>query len=176
MGELTVLPTWAVWLVSLGGPVGAALGVVLTTWVSRRNADETEQRSLREETMRTLRWAAELAVSADVARAALGVAELRALSQSEMNDDEQQAFVDAALQRAVASPRSAIEAADAAGVEAEVLLDPSPGVATNASAAKPPEPETPGVDLPVDERKETPGGEEDRGGDERPAGGRQSAG
>lgn len=171
MEDLTVLPTWAVWFVSLGGPIGAVLGVVVTNWVSRRNADETEQRSLREETMRTLRWAAELAVSPDAGRAALGVAELQALASSAMNDDEQQAFVDAALAQALDGPRSAIEAAEAAGQEAEVFFDPAPGPAKTAVvdqkgiATRP----SPGVESGSDELKETLRGEEDRGGDRRPA-------
>lgn len=168
MDQMTVLPTWAVWVVSLGAPVGAVLGVVVSNWVTRRTAGETEQRSRREETMRTLRWAAELAISPDDGRAALGVAELRALSQSEMNDDEQQAFVDAALTQALEGPRSAIEAAELAGQEAEVLVEPPPVVTiTTGDPAS-------GVEWGTD-GKEAPGGQEDRGRDDGPAGSGEGA-
>lgn len=175
MDAMTVLPTWAVWVVSLGGPVGAALGVVVTTWAARRNAGETETRSRREETMRTLRWAAELAISADEDEAALGVAELRALSASTMNDDQQQAFVDAALAQALAEPRSAIEEAEAQGVEAEVVLEPTAEAddAVGAVAPGPGKSPSSGVAWVADEQKEAPGGEEDRGGDPGPTSGGQ---
>jgi hypothetical protein len=47
--------------------------------------------------MRTFRWAAELAVSADVGRAELGVSQLEALGDSGMLDRDQQFFVAAAV-------------------------------------------------------------------------------
>jgi hypothetical protein len=80
--------------------IGASLGVVL----NRRAARELETRSRREETMRSLRWAAELAVDGDVRRAELGVAQLRALGSSDHLDSEQQGFVEAALDSVVEEP------------------------------------------------------------------------
>ena len=76
---------------------GAQLGVAL----NRRGAQELERRSVREETMRNVRWAAELAVVADVRRAALGVTQLRALHRSDVLDSYERAMVTAALDTVV---------------------------------------------------------------------------
>lgn len=48
--------------------------------VSRHGDRETETRSLREETMRNLRWAAELAMDDKPKREVLGLMQLRALA------------------------------------------------------------------------------------------------
>lgn len=79
---------------------GALLGVVL----NRRGAHELERRSVREETMRNVQWAAELGIDRDDARVRLGVAQLRALSTVERLDDYERALVKAAL--ATMEPRS----------------------------------------------------------------------
>jgi uncharacterized protein (DUF4213/DUF364 family) len=78
--------------------------------ISRRSAKELETRSKREETMRNLRWAADLAVSKDVAQAKLGLAQLNALGNSDMLDADQQRFIDAALAAVVKEPVAEIEA------------------------------------------------------------------
>lgn len=98
---------------------GALLGVML----NRRAARELETRSRREETMRSLRWAAELAVDTDARKAQLGVAQLRALGYSELLDDEQQGFVDAALDSVVEDPLEELDDAARAGVDAEAVLE-----------------------------------------------------
>jgi hypothetical protein len=72
---------------------GALLGVVL----NRRGAHELERRSVREETMRNVRWAAELAIAGDEARARLGVAQLRALALMEPLEAYETDLVKAAL-------------------------------------------------------------------------------
>ena len=77
--------------------------------VTRRGATELEFRSKREEVMRILRWAAELAVSDDQAHSRLGVAELGALLQSELLDEEEKDFVQAALTAVVRVPVEQIE-------------------------------------------------------------------
>jgi len=105
------VPVWAVFLVSLGTPLLTFVGVLLGNKVASRGAAELERRSKREETMRVLRWAAELAVSEDEAEASLGVAELNALGDSSLLDDDQQLFVDAALNTVVADPADDIEEA-----------------------------------------------------------------
>jgi hypothetical protein len=106
---VTTLPTWAVWVISIGTPVLAFVGVVLGQAVGRRGARELEFRSKREEVMRILRWAAELAVSDDQAHSRLGVAELGALLHSELLDEEEKDFVQAALTAVVRVPVEQIE-------------------------------------------------------------------
>jgi hypothetical protein len=59
--------------------------------------------------MRILRWAAELAVSDDEAHARLGVAQLGALLSSELLDEEEKDFVQAALEAVVRVPVQQIE-------------------------------------------------------------------
>ena len=109
-GELvTTLPTWAVWVISIGTPVLAFVGVVLGQVLTRRGERELEFRSKREEVMRILRWAAELAVSDDQAHSRLGVAELGALLHSELLDEEEKDFVQAALTAVVRVPVEQIE-------------------------------------------------------------------
>lgn len=102
MSSTTTIPTWLSVVVAIGTPALTFLGVLVANRVTRLAASETESRSRREETMRNLRWAAELAVSDDPARADLGLRELRALGESAMNDPEQQTFIDAALESVVA--------------------------------------------------------------------------
>jgi hypothetical protein len=81
-------------------------------------------RSRREETHRVLRWAAELAVSDNEGQAKLGVSQLNALGDSDLLDDAQQLFVDAALQAVVDEPADEI---DEAGNDAEIIRLPGPG-------------------------------------------------
>jgi hypothetical protein len=100
---VTVLPTWAVWVLSFGVPLLAFFGVLVGQVITRRGAREKEMRSKREEVMRILRWAAELAVSDDQAHARLGVAQLGTLLTSDLLDEEEKDFVQAAL-TAVVSP------------------------------------------------------------------------
>lgn len=106
---MTTLPTWAVYLLSFGSPALSFAGVLIAQRIIRRGARELEIRSRREEVMRDLRWAAELAVSDDEDHARLGVAELRALAESEMLDESQQLFIDAALQAVVKVPAEEIK-------------------------------------------------------------------
>lgn len=73
------LPTWAVYSVAFGTPLLAFIGGLIGQLIGRRGAVELEGRSKREEVMRNLRWAAELAVSPDESKARLGVAQLRSL-------------------------------------------------------------------------------------------------
>ena len=109
---------WAVFAVSFGSPLLAFLGVLVGLWMGRKSARELEARSRREEMMRTLRWAAELAVADDDAISSLGVAQLVALAESELLDEAQQVFVDAALDAVV---DDAVEEVDHAEREAEVM-------------------------------------------------------
>lgn len=112
------LPLWAVFAVSFGSPLLAFLGVLVAQLVGRKGAKELETRSKREETMRNLRWAAELAVSDDAAKSEAGVTQLVALGDSDLLDEGQQLFVDAALEAVVGD---AAEEVEAAGPDAEVV-------------------------------------------------------
>jgi hypothetical protein len=116
----TQMPTWAVYCVAFGAPVLAFVGAFVGHWLGRKTAAELETRSKREETMRTLRWAAELAIDGDERRATLGFRQLVALQDSEMLDSEQDLFVDAALDSAVDDPVSEVAEIEAAGDVAEV--------------------------------------------------------
>ena len=62
MPEAAVVPTWLVIVVAVATPLLAFAGVLVANVVTRIGDTELEARSRREETMRTLKWAAELAV------------------------------------------------------------------------------------------------------------------
>lgn len=106
---MTTVPTWAAWAVSVGTPALTFAGVLIAQAILRKGANELEVRSRREETLRVLRWAAELAVSTDDGKARLGVAQLNALGDSDLLDDAQQLFVDAALLAVVDVPAEELE-------------------------------------------------------------------
>lgn len=118
---MTTLPTWAVYVVSIGSPVLSFFAVLVAQWVVRRGARELEQRSQREEVMRTLRWAAELAVSPDEGKVELGVAELNALMESDLLDEKEKVFIEAALTTVIQDEVEEIEAIEAGGGSAEVI-------------------------------------------------------
>ena len=120
---MTELPLWAVSTVAFGTPLSALLGVLVSQWLTRRTARETDARSTREELMRNLRWAAELAASEDERKSELGVAQLVALGESDLLDAGDQAFIDAALASVIREPAEEIEEIEAAGDDAEVVED-----------------------------------------------------
>jgi hypothetical protein len=88
---MTQLPLWAVYVIAFGTPLSAFLGVLISQWLLRRTAKETDTRSKREELMRNLRWAAELAASEEERKSELGVAQLTALGESDLLDAGDQA-------------------------------------------------------------------------------------
>jgi hypothetical protein len=107
---------------SLATPALAFAGALVGVAVTRRGARELETRSRREETMRNLRWAAEMAIARDDQRAQLGIAELRALGESDLLDEEQRGFVDAALASVLEEPLEEVEGAEADGRLPEASL------------------------------------------------------
>jgi hypothetical protein len=107
-----------VYVGSIGTPISAFLGVLAGNFFTRRGAKELETRSRREEVLRNLRWASELAVDADERKAALGVAQLNALADSDLLDESQQLFVDAALETVIRVP---LEELAEAGEDAQVV-------------------------------------------------------
>lgn len=106
---MTTLPTWAVYAVSLGTPIFTFLGVLLAQFIARIGAREMEARSRREEVMRNLRWAAELAVSEADGMADLGVAQLTALLESDLLDESEKVFVEAALDPVYEGPEAELD-------------------------------------------------------------------
>jgi hypothetical protein len=127
-----------VWTVSLGTPVLAFAGGLTAQVITRRGDEELEHRSKREEVMRILRWAAELAVSDhDDPRVRLGVAQLGVLMRSELLDEGERDFVQAALEAAVRVP---VEAIEQAGEDAHVVVttDLPPGTDVDISSDEEP--------------------------------------
>lgn len=135
MSDATVIPTWLAIVVTIGTPVLTFVGVWLANRVSRRGDEESETRSRREETMRNLRWAAELALDDDPKRALLGFTELEALETADMLDDEQKVFVTAALGAVVAGPASTIDELSENGQEVIVEVSGSGSGRTNWEGA-----------------------------------------
>lgn len=92
MSAAVQLPTWAAYLAGIGTPVGAFVGVIVGQLITRQGAKELEKRSRREQVMKTLQWAAELATSSDPGKAQLGLRQLEALAESNLSDDDVQIF------------------------------------------------------------------------------------
>jgi hypothetical protein len=124
---MTTVPTWAAFAVSLGTPLLTLAGVLVAQWILRKGANELETRSKREETLRVLRWSAELAVSDDEGKAKLGVSQLNALGDSDLLDRHQQLFVDAALRAVVDVPVEEIEQAPEEDVEVVEVVSSDSG-------------------------------------------------
>ncbi len=120
---MTSLPTWAVYTLGFGSPLLTFIGVLIGQVIGRRGAYELEARSKREELMRMLRWASELAISDDEAHARLGVAELGALLGSSLLTVREGMFVRAALE---ASLRNPVERIEQLGANAQVTVMPGP--------------------------------------------------
>lgn len=154
MADATVIPTWLAILLAVGTPVLTFVGVLLANRVSRKGDQETETRSLREETMRNLRWAAELALDDDPKRALLGFNQLQALEVADMLDEEQKVFVTAALDAVVAEPESTIE--ELAGAGEDVIVEVAGSASGEVTWAGTAHGHASGVDL----------GDEDGGGDD----------
>lgn len=113
-------------MVSFGTPASAFVGVLVGNLLTRRGAKELERRSKREELLRNLRWAAELAVSDEMGKAQLGLAELQALADSDLLEVEQKLFIDAALEAVVREPEEELEEAgeDAQAVRVRDEIEP----------------------------------------------------
>jgi hypothetical protein len=115
MGAGVQIPLWVAVVIAVGSPLLAFAGVLVAQWLTRRTAHESEIRWRREETMRMLRWAAELAADGDPARKKVGVAALDALDDSEMLQRDDQALISAVLEVLVTRRAQEYRAGD--GVE-----------------------------------------------------------
>lgn len=111
------------YLISFGTPILAFLGGLFGHLISRRGDVELERRSRREEVMRNLRWAAELAVSQDEPKARLGVAQLRSLLDSKIIGDDEKESVQAALGATISPLVAQIEQMEHGGEDVRVVLD-----------------------------------------------------
>lgn len=120
LADVTSLPTWAALTLGFGSPALGAAIALLGQRVGNRAATELEARSKREEVMRTLRWAAELAVSNDARGSLLGTHELQALRKSKLLSAVEEGFIYAALEVVIEDPRQTIS--DSAE-EIEVILE-----------------------------------------------------
>lgn len=96
------MPIWLVITLAIGTPVLAFAGSFIGHAWTRKTATELDVWRRREETMRLLRWAAELAVDQDALRADLGVAVLAELDESELLQPPDQPIVTATLDLVVA--------------------------------------------------------------------------
>lgn len=117
------LPLWVLIAVAIGTPILAFVGTLVGSAITRRSANELEARSRREETMRTMRWAAELACSDNDKLTLVGVAELEALYVSNLLDRDQAAFVSVALDLVVDKPADEIDEIEMAGDNPQILED-----------------------------------------------------
>lgn len=95
------VPLWVAVVIAVGTPLLAFAGVVVGQLLLRRGAQEQDVRWRREETMRLLRWAAELALDADPGRSAVGVSALGALQQSELMQADDQSLLSRILDAVV---------------------------------------------------------------------------
>lgn len=77
-----VLPLWTLIAIAVATPMLAFGGSLIGQVIARKAAREQEVRWQREESMRMLRWSAELSVDSRTERAAMGAVALRALSRS----------------------------------------------------------------------------------------------
>jgi len=105
---VTSLPTWAVFTLSFGSPLLTAIIAYWGQRLSRYASKELEARSRREEVMRNLRWASELAVSEDRAKSRLGIKLLKALRESELPTPAEEELIDAALDAVLTPARKEI--------------------------------------------------------------------
>ena len=129
---MTSLPTWAVYLLAFGSPVLAFAGGLIGQLVTRRGAVELERRSKREEAMRILRWAAELGVAPEEAKARLGRAQLETLLDADILDEGERNFVQTALEATLVRR---VEKIEQAGEDARAIMitDADAAAATEAS-------------------------------------------
>ena len=107
---MTELPHWAIWL-GVFLPILTAFIASIITWTA---AKANEKRARREELMRQVRWAAELAISGDPRRAQLGVDQLDALERSPLFTEADKVFIDAAMTSVVRPVAAEIESGEAA--------------------------------------------------------------
>ncbi|GAA5174745.1 hypothetical protein GCM10023321_79290 [Pseudonocardia eucalypti] len=121
------VPTWFAIATGVGALVLPLLGVFIGHRVTRVGARELDVRARREELLRTVRWAAELAVDRENPRAdELGIATLRAMSRLPLLQTEADlAFIQAVLRAVLAEPTELYrELEKSRTIEFEVVQEP----------------------------------------------------
>ncbi|HEY5230255.1 MAG TPA: hypothetical protein VIJ11_05070 [Galbitalea sp.] len=102
-GGVTASGGTPVWLsillaaVTLAGVLTSALFLRKTGREARTSAQELDRRGKREETMRTLRWAAERATAEDGRQSRMGLAALDSIGGSSWLEVEDQGLIDAVV-------------------------------------------------------------------------------
>lgn len=115
----TQIPLWVAVVIAVGSPLLAFLGVTLGQWAGRRGAQEAEVRWRREETMRMLRWAADLATSSEPTKSDLGVAALAGLQHSEILQPPDQELISNILDAIVEPAEDVYTGGDAVVLDEE---------------------------------------------------------
>lgn len=105
------------WPLLVLAPVLVLAGGLVGSYITRRNAVDQAERAKREEVGRTIRWAAEQAVSNDERVRQLGVDALLAYADSELLDDEDRRFLESVTDSVLAPTLGEIDES------AEVDLD-----------------------------------------------------
>lgn len=105
------MPVWATWFIVVALPVASFVSGLLGQWWIRKKATEELALGRTHETLTNVRWAAELALSAEPARAALGIEYLGAISTGALSGDTQK-IVDAALAAVVDPEARAYDASE----------------------------------------------------------------
>lgn len=123
--EATSGPVGTPWWLSVVLTVITLMGVIVSAGLLRRtgkeartSAEELDRRGKREETMRTLRWAAEKAVSTVQSESMLGTSVLGALGDDPWLEEQDQRVIDAAIG---AVTREAADALVRVGLDAEAV-------------------------------------------------------
>jgi hypothetical protein len=110
----------AQWPVLVLAPVLLLIGGLVGSYITRRNAVDQAERAKREEVGRTIRWAAEQAVSADERVRQLGVDALLAYADSDLLDDEDRRFLESVTDSVLAPTLGQIE--EAADIDLDGLV------------------------------------------------------
>jgi hypothetical protein len=120
-----------IWLSILLSVVTLA-GVLITAYLIRRtgretrtSAEELDRRGKREETMRTLRWSAERAISKDDGESRMGIAALSSIGRSPWLETEDQDLIDSVIASLTASAVQAYHELDEPEVYATAVGFPS---------------------------------------------------
>lgn len=87
------MPAWTQIVVLVATPIFAFAGALIGHWAHRKSAREHDTWRRREETFRTLRWAAEQTTMDSVRARMVGVTMLKSLLASELLQEYDQAMV-----------------------------------------------------------------------------------
>ena len=112
MGAGAQIPLWVAVVIAVGSPLLASAGVLAAQGLTPKFRPGVEGAVAPEETMRMIRWAADLAASCLVPRSKVGLAALDALDESEMLQADDQGLISAVLTVLLASEVAAYHGGD----------------------------------------------------------------